>query len=44
MKKQEIQKKEVTVKDYLDAMTRLLIEKGIITKEELQKKIKEIVK
>jgi type IV pilus assembly protein PilB len=41
--KQEIQKKEVTVKDYLDAMTRLLIEKGIITKEELQKKIKEII-
>ncbi|MBI5042630.1 MAG: hypothetical protein HZC10_02100 [Nitrospirae bacterium] len=41
--KQEIQKKEVTVKNYLDAMTRLLIEKGIITKEELQKKIREIV-
>ncbi len=41
--KQEIQKKEVTVKNYLDAMTRLLIEKGIITKEELQKKIKEII-
>ncbi|MEK6657293.1 MAG: hypothetical protein AABY58_07615 [Nitrospirota bacterium] len=42
--KQEIQKKEVTVKDYLDAMTSLLIEKGVITREELQKKIKELVK
>ncbi len=42
--KQKIQKKEVTVKDYFDAMTSLLIEKGVITREELQKKIKEIVK
>jgi type IV pilus assembly protein PilB len=42
--KQEIQKKEVTVKDYLDAMTSLLIEKGVITREELQKKIRELIK
>lgn len=42
--KQKIQKKEVTVKDYLDAMTSLLIEKGVITREELQKKIRELIK
>lgn len=41
--KQKIQKKEVTVKDYLDAMTNLLIEKGVITREELQRKIREII-
>lgn len=41
--KQQIQKKEVTVKNYLDAMTGLLIEKGIITREELQRKIREII-
>ncbi len=40
--KQAAPKKEVTIKNYLDAMTSLLIEKGVITKEEMQKKIREI--
>ena len=42
--KQDAPKKEVTIKNYIDALTSLLIEKGIITKEELQKKIREIVR
>lgn len=42
-KKQEALKKEITTKGYLEALTRVLIEKGIITKEELQKKIREVV-
>ncbi|MBI5181437.1 MAG: hypothetical protein HZA06_00830 [Nitrospirae bacterium] len=42
-KKQEALKKEITTKNYLEALTRILIEKGVITKEELQKKIREVV-
>lgn len=37
-------KKEVTIKNYLDALTKLLIGKGLITKDELQEKIKEEIK
>lgn len=37
-------KKEVTIKNYLDALTKLLVEKGLITKDELQERIKEEIK